>query len=121
MKIEMTYQNLRTRGKDVEGCMVSVSDRVVTRGYPSKISLLYTNKELAQLRDGITTYLNSLPKEHAHADAMAEYAKDAKITDRPWELWEVNWNVDSPKWSTLVGNPKWCPDYEYRRKLNAMG
>lgn len=26
--------------------------------------------------------------EHIHAAAMAEYAKDALETDRPWERWE---------------------------------
>lgn len=86
-----------------------------------RISNVYSTEELAQLRDGIITYLNALPKPHVHAEKMMQYAKDAAITDKPWELWEVNWNVNNPKWTTLAGNPKWCPDYEYRRKLNAMG
>lgn len=25
---------------------------------------------------------------HIHAELMAQYAEDALITDKPWELWE---------------------------------
>ena len=27
---------------------------------------------------------------HIHAELMAQYAEDAKTTDKPWELWEYN-------------------------------
>lgn len=51
---------------------------------------------------------------HKHAALMAEYAKDAMETDRPWERWEVDmgcgWEPMKPRthhFATL---------YAYRRK-----
>lgn len=51
---------------------------------------------------------------HKHAHLMAEYAKDALETDRPWERWEVShcgiW------WTQLDDSPRWHEEYVYRRK-----
>lgn len=51
---------------------------------------------------------------HAHADLMAQYAEDAKTTDKPWELWQFK-DCDGIWWECdhVV---LWCEDTEYRRK-----
>ena len=50
---------------------------------------------------------------HVHAELMAQYAKDAKVTDRPWELWEMD---DSTGWVALAQMPRWNEYVKYRRK-----
>ena len=50
---------------------------------------------------------------HIHAAAMAEYAKDALETDKPWEWWEVSF---SGGFTGVTGHPNWSVNHEYRRK-----
>ena len=50
---------------------------------------------------------------HIHAAAMAEYAKDAAETDKPWERWEVSF---SGGFTSVTGHPNWSVNHEYRRK-----
>lgn len=50
---------------------------------------------------------------HVHAENMALYAEDAKTTDKPWELWQVN---VSGEWRDLTCNPSFTPHLGYRRK-----
>jgi hypothetical protein len=52
---------------------------------------------------------------HKHAHLMAEYAKDALETDRPWERWEVSC-PEMGVWITLGSCPSWNEDLAYRRK-----
>lgn len=59
---------------------------------------------------------------HVHAASMAEYAKDAMETDKPWERWEWKPKNDftwrsfvEPSAITFPG-PAWWSDTEYRRK-----
>ena len=51
---------------------------------------------------------------HIHAAAMAEYAKDALETDKPWERWEFCHMRG--EYQSLRGHPEWVEDNEYRRK-----
>ena len=51
---------------------------------------------------------------HIHAAAMAEYAKDAAETDKPWERWEFSY--EGQEYTTLQGHPEWMVENEYRRK-----
>lgn len=53
-------------------------------------------------------------KSHIHAELMAQYAEDAKTTDKPWELWEGK-NLFN-KWVPLPFTPVWETNREYRRK-----
>ena len=55
---------------------------------------------------------------HIHAAAMAEYAKDATETDKPWERWEFCHMRG--EYQSLHGHPEWVEDNEYRRKGRAM-
>ena len=50
---------------------------------------------------------------HIHAAAMAEYAKDAAETDKPWERWEVSFNDG---FVGVTGHPNWSVNHQYRRK-----
>ena len=52
---------------------------------------------------------------HIHAAAMAEYAKDALETDKPWERWEASFKGQEVYFA-LENNPCWGPGIEYRRK-----
>lgn len=52
--------------------------------------------------------------KHIHAELMAEYAKDAMETDKPWERWEVLDN--SGGWGGIDYNPVWVSSCQYRRK-----
>lgn len=53
-------------------------------------------------------------KGHPHAELMAEYAKDAAETDRPWERWEIRFGS---RWHDIDGHPSWLTEeVEYRRK-----
>lgn len=51
---------------------------------------------------------------HPHAESMLLYAQDAMETDKPWERWECSNGSD--EWMTLMVNPLWFLDYNYRRK-----
>ena len=52
---------------------------------------------------------------HIHAAAMAEYAKDAAETDKPWERWEASLEEEE-MYFVLESNPEWGQDIKYRRK-----
>lgn len=49
---------------------------------------------------------------HPHAELMAAYAEDARTNAEPWNLWQVKLRV----WESLIGNPVWNSEFEYRRK-----
>ena len=51
---------------------------------------------------------------HIHAAVMAEYAKDALETDKPWERWEFFHK--SGEYQSLDSHPEWVVDNEYCRK-----
>ena len=51
---------------------------------------------------------------HIHAAAMAEYAKDAAETDKPWERWEFSYG--GQEYTSLHGHPNWHKDNKYLRK-----
>ena len=51
---------------------------------------------------------------HIHAAAIAEYAKDAAETDKPWERWEFSYR--GQKYTSLHKHPSWHKDNKYRRK-----
>ena len=51
---------------------------------------------------------------HIHAAAMAEYAKDAAETDKPWERWEFCHKRG--EYQSLDSHPEWVVDNKYRRK-----
>ena len=53
---------------------------------------------------------------HIHAAAMAEYAKDAAETDKPWERWEVSMTESGDEYRNLFGHPDWAVTRKYRRK-----
>ena len=55
---------------------------------------------------------------HVHAAAMAEYAKDAAETDKPWERWEFCHMRG--EYLSLHGHPEWVEDNEYRRKPRSI-
>lgn len=50
---------------------------------------------------------------HPHAALMAEYAKDAAETDKPWERWEGS---IAGEWYPLACHPEWRHGVQYRRK-----
>ena len=52
---------------------------------------------------------------HIHAAAMAEYAKDAAETDKPWERWEFSYGGQE-KYFALESDPCWATGTKYRRK-----
>ena len=51
---------------------------------------------------------------HIHAAAMAEYAKDALETDKPWERWEFSYQ--NQEYVSIDNHPLWHEDNKYRRK-----
>ena len=51
---------------------------------------------------------------HVHAAAMAEYAKDALETVKPWERWEFS--CQKQEYKTLWDHPTWHEKNKYRRK-----
>lgn len=56
------------------------------------------------------------PKGHPHAALMAEYAKDAAETDKPWERWE--YRRGDGEWCAVGGHPYWTTNDQFRRKPN---
>lgn len=112
------YQLTGFYGGDSRGyCLQITSDH----GY-----VQVTREGAARLRDGIDSYLNSLPKPHVHAELMALYAEDAKETDEPWERWQERAPLEYPRsiyryydedgYTTCVRHPSWDLRYQYRRK-----
>ncbi len=55
---------------------------------------------------------------HTHAAAMAEYAKDAIETDKPWERWEFCHMRG--EYQSLHNHPEWVENNEYRRKAKTI-
>jgi len=54
--------------------------------------------------------------KHKHADMMMEYAKDAQVTNKPWELWEVANSTGD--WVPLRRAATWNEEeLAYRRKM----
>ena len=51
---------------------------------------------------------------HIHAAAMAEYAKDAAETDKPWERWEFS--CYGEEYIFMDNHPLWHEKNKYRRK-----
>lgn len=51
---------------------------------------------------------------HIHAEAMREYAKDAFLSETPWEGWQVK--PDGFDWEDCRSQPLWAINAEYRRK-----
>ena len=51
---------------------------------------------------------------YIHAAAMAEYAKDAAETDKPWERWEFS--CYGKEYISIENHPLWHEDNKYRRK-----
>lgn len=56
---------------------------------------------------------------HIHAELMAQYAEDAKTTDKPWELWEY-YDSNLREWQPFTWYPSWHPDTKYRRKPKTL-
>lgn len=52
---------------------------------------------------------------HPHAELMTQYARDAKLSSTPWNLWEVK-AEGATKWANLYRNPRWVDTASYRRK-----
>ena len=55
---------------------------------------------------------------HIHAAAMAEYAKDALETVKPWERWEFS--CQKQEYKTLWDHPTWHEKNKYRRKSKVI-
>lgn len=55
---------------------------------------------------------------HIHAAAMADYAKDALETDKPWERWEFS--RKNREYAYLQNHPLWETDIKYRRKAKVI-
>lgn len=58
---------------------------------------------------------NDAKKSHPHAENMIEYGKDARATDKPWELWQRKYDWKEG-WKNILGHPDWDEEVEYRRK-----
>ena len=64
--------------------------------------------------------------KHLHSELMADYAADAAVNPRPWELWEfrdkglANW---PDEWMTLERHPSWQLNTDYRKiqRVNIQG
>lgn len=66
-----------------------------------------------------------IPTPHPHAALMAEYAEDAAVHPRPWELWQVKTPEaittfknppDKDGWVMCIASPTWNKGAQYRRK-----
>lgn len=55
---------------------------------------------------------------HIHASALAEYAKDAAETDKPWEWWESS--CGGQYYVSLETHPQWTENFKYRRKAKTI-
>lgn len=60
---------------------------------------------------------------HVHAEKMAMFAEDAKISETPWEFWETQESkverngVWIEEWEDLEEMPDWHSNVGYRRKV----
>lgn len=55
-------------------------------------------------------------KGHVHQALMAQYAEDAKATDKPWELWEWSLKRRPDEWSAMRQEMGFEVRHNYRRK-----
>lgn len=54
---------------------------------------------------------------HKHADLMAQYAEDAKATEKPWLLWEALYT--DGKTRDLDTHPCWSVHVDYAKKVKS--
>lgn len=57
---------------------------------------------------------------HIHYKEMMQYAEDAAIHDRPWELWECIGIITDDLWTPCTHHPKWNDSLKYRRKTKTI-
>lgn len=56
-------------------------------------------------------------KGHVHQKLMAQYAEDAKTTDKPWELWQILTKTqDGDMWFCFKSQFYFSDKAKYRRK-----
>ncbi|BET96492.1 hypothetical protein [Xenorhabdus taiwanensis] len=55
-----------------------------------------------------------MPK-HIHADLISEYARLAHITDKPWEYFQVKYEVNN-KWEFCISDISFNHSFAYRLK-----
>ena len=54
---------------------------------------------------------------HIHAALMKRFAEDMAIDEKLVSKWQFK--LDS-NWETLISQPQWHEDYEYRREPNTI-
>ena len=108
----------------VEG-ETDVRDNVSSFDYFSEGVTVYTYQELIALSkqtDPVSSTedndVENKPEGLSGADFLAEYAKEAEVTDKPWEAFEI-WNEEN-EWETLSKYNSLSvltdPDFIFRRK-----
>lgn len=55
--------------------------------------------------------------KHIHAEKIAQFAEDAKVSETPHSNWEFFSIIDN-KWIGCQCNPSWSKNIKYRRKSN---
>ncbi len=90
---------------------------MITGLTPNEIySTRIPHEDIDNVINALQRYKSNLPKPHPHAALMAEFAKDAAETDKPWLRWECRYANDN--WYPLTALPQWTLQYSYRRKEN---
>lgn len=55
--------------------------------------------------------------QHKHAELMALFAEDARVSETPWMFWQRRpIEPNGCNWIDCANSPTWQTDYEYRRK-----
>lgn len=89
--------------------------RLMVLAFRCEVDRSQFDEVLATLAPEPKAKIKPRPKGHPHAALMAEYAKDAAETDKPWERWEASVGPNQP-WTACVGHPGWAEFYSFRRK-----
>lgn len=92
------YTNSTTEGKCKGHLMHGILPRTDSISHKQFLSMVYEAEQ----------------QGHNHAHLMAQYAEDAKTTDKPWELWQFKGTDGS--WMSPTANLFWVACTEYRRK-----
>lgn len=124
MKIEDVKVGMKVRGNvdrtdEYSGIVTKVEESLV---WIKMQTGEWVGEELWSNASGIepvNEIQEEIPKGCLHAECMKQYAEDASVNEKPWELWEHQ-PLEYDFYIPMNFHPQWLLESKYRRKPKAI-
>jgi hypothetical protein len=122
-EIEIKYNDtvyVTTKGCDAgdcTGCCFYTDKDSKDCNYPfdMKNNKCFTGNIIWMKKEEITTTTKPVTqKQNIHAELMQQYLEDWKVSNKPWETWEMYYK--DGEWIGFDTHPTWDENIQYRRK-----